>query len=606
MVDSNLRPGSLVLYKIHPALVSGVSDKIDIQLEGGKTKRVRDKDVTMLHPGPVNGLASVRGIAGNVEEAWELLDGEQTTLRELAELVYGDYSPAAAWGAWELLADGLYFQGRPDSITPRSPKAVASERTLRDSREREQREWNEFIERVRAGQVEDSDRKRLAEAERVALGMAPGSRILAALGVNESADAAHAFLVRCGYWRHDENPWPRRVGVQLDPVEIGIPDLVDEARRDLTHLDAWAIDDVGNQDPDDAISIDGDRLWVHVSDVAALVRRDGHADLAARSRGANLYLPERIHTMLPEAITHRLGLGLAEESPALSFGFRFDGEQVTDIEVVPSRLRVQRISYDEANTRLHEPAFTGIRALTDAYRASRLARNAARIDLPEVAIRVVDGEVVIRPLARLASRDMVTDAMLMAGEAAARFAHANGIAIPYAMQPTPDEIRQPEGMAAMYAYRRLFKPSQTTLSPDTHFGLGLPIYARATSPLRRYADLVVHQQLRSAITGGDPLSADQLAERIAGLDSASALIRRAERLSNQHWKMVYLANNPGWTGAAVVVALEERKAAVMIPALALDTKIRLAEGMQLDQVLTLGVREVDIAAQTAYFGSRKG
>jgi len=196
---------------------------------------------------------------------------------------------------------------------------------------------------------------------------------------------------------------------------------------------------------------------------------------------------------------------------------------------------------------------------------------------------------------------MVTDAMLMAGEAAARFARANGIAIPYAMQPTPEEIRQPQGMPEMYAYRRLFKPSRASLEPEPHFGLGLDVYARATSPLRRYADLVVHQQLRAFVTGRGPLSVDEILERTSALDAAGATIRRAERQSNQHWKMVHLSRNPGWRGEAVVVALVERKAVVIIPELALETRIRLSPDFSLGQTLVLGVREVDVPAQTAYF-----
>jgi exoribonuclease-2 len=292
---------------------------------------------------------------------------------------------------------------------------------------------------------------------------------------------------------------------------------------------------------------------------------------------------------------------LAETSPALSFGFGFDGEMVNEVEVVPSWVRVKRSSYDEIDTRMHEPTFAAISRVTDAYRARRLRRGAARIDLPEVSVRVVEGEVLIRPLPKLASREMVTDAMLMAGEAAARFAQANGIAIPYAMQPSPDEIRQPQGMPEMYAYRRLFKPSRASLEPEPHFGLGLDVYARTTSPLRRYADLVVHQQLRAHVVGRAPLTADEVLERTAGLGSAGATIRRAERLSNLHWKLVHLSRNPGWQGEAVVVALEERKAMVIIPELALETRIRLSPDFDLGQNLKLGVREVDLPAQSAHF-----
>lgn len=73
-----------------------------------------------------------------------------------------------------------------------------------------------------------------------------------------------------------------------------LPDLPDEPRRDLTGLPAFAIDDEGNLDPDDALSLDGDRLWVHVADAAALIGPDSPADIEARARGATL-LPAGNH-----------------------------------------------------------------------------------------------------------------------------------------------------------------------------------------------------------------------------------------------------------------------------------------------------------------------
>jgi exoribonuclease-2 len=601
-----LSPGSLVLYKIHPAIVSSVADKIEIQLSGGKSKRVRDKDVMLLHPGPLQSLGALEPGEAAVEEAWELLEGEQVGLSDLAELLYGEFSPAAAWGAWQTLQDGLYFEGDVGAIRRRSESAIAQERAERARRDQAEQAWAGFLDRVERAALVDEDRKRLAEVERVALGQSERSRILTSFELTETPEAAHRFLVRCGYWTPDFNPWPLRAGAALAPVEIGVPDLPDEPRRDLTALESWAIDDAGNQDPDDAISIDGERLWVHVADVAALVRPGSHTDQAARERGANLYLPEGIRGMLPDAVTERLGLGLAERSPALSFGFRFDGERVTDIEVTPSWVRVRRSTYDEVDTRMHEAPFAAIRAITDAYRARRVARHAARIDLPEVSVRCVDDDVVIRPLPKLASRDMVTDAMLMAGEAAARHAAAHDVAIPYAMQPQPDEIRQPVSMSDMYAYRRLFKPSRVVLDPEPHFGLGLDIYARATSPLRRYADLVAHQQLRALATGGEAQSRAAVAERLAGLESATATIRRAERLSNQHWKLVFLRRHADWRGDAVVVGLEERKAVIVVPALALETRVRRQEGMALDQALELQLNTVDLYTQDAMFRVQRG
>jgi exoribonuclease-2 len=111
----------------------------------------------------------------------------------------------------------------------------------------------------------------------------------------------------------------------------------------------------------------------------------------------------------------------------------------------------------------------------------------------------------------------------------------------------------------------------------------------------------VHQQIRAFVTGGTPQAADAVALRMATVETAGARIRRAERQSNLHWKLVLLDRTPGWRGDGVVVALEERKAVVMLPALGLETRLRRSDDMVLDQVLTLRLQSVDIAAQDVLF-----
>ncbi len=598
----SLRPGSLVLYKNRPARVVAVTDKIDLDVGEGKAKRVRDKDVVPLHPGPCQSLGELRPLAGDLREAWELAAGERLSLAELAGLVYGEFTPATAWATWQAVADGVYFAGEPDALCARSGADVDAILAERDAKARAEREWRELLERVDGGHIEPGDRVRLAEVERLALGRSAASRILQALGRQETPENAWRLLVACGYWDRFHNPWPAREGAPLVCADLPVPDLPDEDRLDLTHLPAYAIDDEGNQDPDDALSLDGDWLWVHVADVAALVAPDGELDREARSRGANLYLPEGVVHMLPPPLTHRLGLGLEQVSPALSFGCRLDDDGgLAEFRIAPSWVRVSRLSYEVADGRLGEPPFAAMAELTARYRAWRAARGATGIDLPEVSVKVIDGRVVVRPLPRLASRDLVTDAMLMAGEAAARWALANGVALPFATQAPPDERRTPVDLAGMYAYRRFFKPSQTKGAPEPHAGLGLAAYVRATSPLRRYQDLLAHQQIRTALRGGTPLPAGGLAERYGVADAAGVLVRRAERLSNQHWKLAYLQQNPQWEGEAVVVDADERKATVILPALAFETRLRLQAGMAPNQRLRLRVREVDLVESAAYF-----
>lgn len=598
---AKISPLSLVLYKIRPAIVQSASDKIEIQFQAGGTKKVRDKDIKLLHPGPVKNFDFLQGAEGNVQDAWELLQGEQAKLADVADLIYGEYTPATAWATWEILQDGLYFSGKPERIQARSEAEVTREQAVRAAKRAEEKAWDDFLLRVKSGTLEPEDKKRLAEVERLALGKVGKSRILKSLDVQESPEAAHHFLIKCGYWPAEFNPWPQREGAILNSPELAVPDLAEEERLDLTHLDAWAIDDQGNTDPDDAISLDGDRLWVHIADVSALVAPDSHLDLAARERSANLYLPEGVTTMLPPEVTEHLGLGLQEQSPALSFGFRLDQGQVTDIQISPSLVKVTRTTYDAVEDQIEEPHFSAIYQISEAYQAARDARDAAHIDLPEVSIKLVDDEILIRPLPKLRSRQMVTNAMLMAGEAAARFAEAQNISIPYAIQPSPEEIRRPQSMSEAFAYRRMFKPSTASLTQGKHFGLGLDYYTRATSPLRRYVDLVVHQQLRAYVRGGKPLNSDQVSTRIAESSAASGTIRRCERLSNQHWKRIFLQRQEKWQGDGIIVALEERKAMVMIPELALESKIRRREDMQLDQQIRLELREVDVPGQTVYF-----
>jgi exoribonuclease-2 len=535
---------SLVLYKIRPARVLSVADKIEIELEGGQSKRVRPKDIFVLHPGPLHDLNELQPREGELEEAWELLDGGNTHIEELAELIYGDFAPATAWAAWQWVADGLYFSGTPTDIAVRPREEVERDRVQRETKAAAKRAGEELIARLEQRQFAEADRKQLGEVERVALSRSEHSRILKALGMQESREHAHRLLLGLGYWEPDYNPYPARFNVNLERPRLEVPELPDEERRDFTGMAAFAIDDEGNQDPDDAISLDGDRIWVHVADVAALAPPDSPIDREARARGSNLYSPERIVPMLPDAITRRLGLGLSDVSPALSIGFRYSGETLGDLEIVRSRVRVQRLSYQEADTRLEEEPFRTLLEISERFRTHRHARDAAAIDLPEVSVRVVDGEVLIRPLPRLRSRKA------------------------------------------------------------PHFGLGLEMHARATSPLRRYSDLLVHQQLRAYLRGEELLNESRVAERVSLAEIGSLAIRRAERLSNTHWKLVWLHRQQGWKGEGVVVEKAAKKYVVLIPELALDIKVRVQGEPALDSRLELTSREIDLPDLIAYFSTR--
>jgi exoribonuclease-2 len=598
------REGSLVLYKNRPARVQRIGEKLELELEGGQIVRVRLKDVICLHPGPLRQLGELQPQAGEVEIAWEMLVGSAVPLAELTELAYGTYTPATAWAAWQLVADGLYFRGTPEAIVARSPEEVARERAAREAKAAEELAWVAFLERARTRQLVPEDVRYLEDVEALALGQRATSRTLEALGRADRPENAHALLLELGYWDERVNPYPQRLGLESSPPAVTLPELPEEPRLDLTHLPAFAIDDEGNQDPDDAVSLDGDRLWVHVADVAALVVPESAADLAARGRGANLYLPEGTVPMLPPQATRLLGLGLNAVSPALSFGLDLnpDGEVAT-VELAPSWVRVTRLTYAEADARLEEEPFQRLHQLTQAHEARRLERGAISMDLPEVKIRVVEGEVSVCPLPPLRSRELVAEAMLMAGAAVARFALEHDIPFPFSTQEPPfiEAPERPLSLAGAYALRRALRRSQVGSLPGPHAGLGLDVYAQVTSPLRRYLDLVAHQQLRAFLRGQELLRAQDVLERIGAAEAAADGVRQAERLSRQHWTLVYLLAHPAWRGDGVVVEKRGAHATVLIPELDLEPRVHMREELPLDTVVPLALRGVNLPALDAHF-----
>ncbi len=596
---------SLVLYKTRPALVRQVGKKLEIALEGGDTASVRPKDVALLHPGPLTSLSHLKagaGMAAEVMTAWELLAGQTTSLAELAELIYDDFTPVTAWAAWELAQDGLYFKGTPDNIQACTAAEVAETKAARAAKEAEKAAWEAFARRAAVGESHPADERYLQDVVELALQRRDQSRVLRDLGQAETRENAHALLLRTGFWDATVNPYPQRFQLELASAGAPLPPLAEEARLDLTHLAAYAIDDAGSADPDDALSLDGQRLWVHVADAAALVTPDSPADQEAQARGANLYLPEGTIAMLPPAATSQLGLGLNEISPALSFGLDFDAAgQIAHVEIAPSWVRVTRSTYAEIEERLGEEPFAGIMQLTRRFYQQRQAAGAVEIDLPEVKIRVVAGCVTVTPLPPLRSRDLVREAMLMAGVATANFAQAREIPLPYSAQEPPNEMEPLPGMAGMFALRRSMRRSQRQSAPAVHAGLGLPAYVQTTSPLRRYLDLVAHQQLRAYLRGEPVLDMAALMARVGAAEAISGSVRQVERLSNQHWTLVYFQQHPDWEGEGVVVEKNGARSTLLIPELAWESQVYLRHDLPLNARVRLAVTGVNLPELTAYF-----
>jgi len=137
--------------------------------------------------------------------------------------------------------------------------------------------------------------------------------------------------------------------------------------------------------------------------------------------------------------------------------------------------------------------------------------------------------------------------------------------------------------------------------PADHAGLGIGMYSQVTSPLRRYGDLIAHQQLRAFLEGRAPLDDDDMLLRVAAGDSAARECTMAERKSNLHWVLVYLAKNPDWRGKAVVVERNGAMATLLVPELGQEAKIALKEDLPLNAEITVRAGNVDIPTQRLSF-----
>ena len=608
---------SLVVYKNRPALVNSVAEKINIAVLGGEQLRVREKDVELIYPGPC-ALTDLRdGASDNavsdtedVRGAWELLEEGVVSLKELAELVYGEYTARTSWAAYTLLRDGLYFSGNIDTIHGRKLDEVMADEQKRAEKQREGAARDRFLQRLRAGDtsagrfLEDDtpdSRRFFQEIEALAYKRADKNRALKDLGKQETPLEAHRLLLSTGFWSPFVNPYPIRFGFSLVSAKAPLAPPPDEERVDLTHLQSFAIDNAWSDDPDDAVSIEGNTLYVHVADPAASLVSGSAADIEARDRGATLYLPEGVSRMInPDALAY-FALGLQSPSPALSFKLTLDDAgSIVETEIMRSFVKVSRLSYAEADAMQGEseglgPDITRLFAIADRNLERRLNAGAVTIEFPEIHITLRGEELAITQIPSYRSASMVRECMLLAGEGAAEWALRRRLPFPYVTQEVGDLPNEPlPDLAGAYQIRRCMRPRSLSAKPGAHSGLGLDTYTQVTSPLRRYTDLLAHQQIRAFLRNESPLSEDEVLLHLAAGEAASNAAMQAERMSRSHWTAVYLSDKKGSCWDAVALERRGGRTLFIIPALGLETQVALKQNVEPNELVSLTLAQVKI------------
>ena len=407
---------------------------------------------------------------------------------------------------------------------------------------------------------------------------------------------------------HLPTEFPRAVVDQAAAIPEKVEQRMIDGRKDLRDAFIITIDPDDARDFDDAIDVtelhDGSwRLGVHIADVSAYVTPGSALDREAERRGNSVYLPDRVIPMLPERLSNgvcSLNPGVDRLTHSVFIEFTHDG-RAKQVGFGKSVIRsARRLTYREAyaimqsppNDQLGEQLHTAWR-LASLLRRKRFQHGSLDLDFPEVKVRVDQNgkPVLLERIENDESHQLIEEFMLAANEAVAGELKNRSIPTIYRVHENPDpeklgEFREfvlsfnyqvgdlshrkelqrllaslrgkPEEQAMKIALLKSLKRARYLPQPLGHFGLAKNNYTHFTSPIRRYADLVVHRTLarrnQSRQSRGDVGQLASISEHISMTErtAAEAEIDAAKMKKLEFFQLQLDARNPQVFRATII------------------------------------------------------
>jgi ribonuclease R len=362
-----------------------------------------------------------------------------------------------------------------------------------------------------------------------------------------------------------------------------------KSRRDLRSVPTLTIDAPSSRDLDDALAVlppqaDGAvRVLVCIADVDSVVKPGSALDDEARKRLTSVYLPDRVTPMLPRALSED-SLSLVEgcDRPVIAVELRIDPDgQVTSADIFEAVMRSDaRLSYaavaaflDDDDTaavpQIVHPTLRWLRTASARLSAARDSRGGVTTfsrDEAGLAIDPATGAPTdIQPRPQNCAHQLIERLMVATNEAVARWLVARGLPGMYRVMPEPttDRVAELSRVAAQFGFeagfgerispramkafeaqfetstvapamrtivRGALGPASYSTQPAAHFALAAPRYLHFTSPIRRYADLLVHRIVKAHLHGlrdQDPANPELVAVT-DNLNDAAYRARKAE------------------------------------------------------------------------------
>ena len=425
----------------------------------------------------------------------------------------------------------------------------------------------------------------------------------------EEPDRLFRLLVKLGVWDRDVNLDLLRNGIAAEfpeSVKDHAERLVKEAfysspkpvighqRQDLTDVSLITIDGQATLDFDDALSlemIDGVyRLGVHISDVAHFIKRDDPIDCEASARGSSIYTPDQKIPMLPPSLAEGLcSLRADELRPAISVLVRLTpSAEIMGYDIVASWIKVKRqLSYYDVNVVAEED--TEIQTLGNIarkFRQRRLSQGALQITLPEINIWINgEGEPVVNRINRESpARMLVAELMIMANWLTAGFLTKHKQPAIFRSQPPPRGrlFRNNEGsLFENWMQRKLLSRFSLGSAAQHHSGLGLDAYVTATSPIRKYFDLVTQRQVRAVLGFDEPYTTEDILSIIDAVEQPISRVSRIQYSRNRYWLLKYLEQRTGEKIEAVVLSKFRDGYLILLKEYMLECRLPKSQGIEL-------------------------
>jgi len=371
-------------------------------------------------------------------------------------------------------------------------------------------------------------------------------------------------------------------------------DLSDIKRIDLTKLSLMTIDGQATIDFDDALSIEdrGDhyRLGIHIVDVGHFIPKGSVIDCEAFKRGSSIYMPDRKISMLPPYLAENLcSLKAGELRPAISTMIKLTpAADIIDYEIIPSLVKVKhQLSYYDVNLLAEEDkAIIILRDIAAKYRESRLSSGAVHISLPDINVWLdEDDSITVNKVNRESpGRMLVSELMIMGNWLSARFLADHKIPAIFRTQPDPRErlYKGEEGtLFQNYMQRRYLSRFILNTEPKRHSGLGLDYYVTATSPIRKYFDLVTQRQLRSAFGMEKAYTHEEIDKIIISLKQLMSNVSQIQQRRNRYWILKYLEKRIGQKEEAIVLYKRRDRYNILLPEYMIECDLSVSGSIDL-------------------------